>query len=185
MNKIIAFLLTPSGLDKREVPNTVEQPKTGAFYLPPKPEFKESPPPPPFEPTLMTLRENNPGAKYPTRQVQQGPFIWETEKGVLIKPKKMATEHLFYALRMLFNHSMPPLARVGDVIRKQYVFEWPVDYKIQAGNAMKDELSKRKDVEPWMTAEMQDMKENAEFVLIALQDSEWQSFHFDNALRAN
>src|SRR5437762_14379094 len=76
----------------------------------------------------------------------------------------MATEHLFYTLRMLYNHSVPPVFRVGQFKRHPNVFKWPLDYKTQAGQAMRAAFNKRNDIEDWMRNELDDMERNAEFL---------------------
>lgn len=194
MKNLIAFLLTPLGLEAREVPIPDYVP-LGEVAPPPfevTPDERDPWANPPVanefvDPSceqfssggasLLTLREKT-NARYPGRQVQEGPFIWETDKNEMVKPKDMATPHLFYTLRMIFNHSMPPLARVGDFNRRRNVPHWPLEYRLQAGNAMAEELRTRKDVEPWMKFEMQDMAENAEFVTAALSgESDVETLH--------
>lgn len=104
---------------------------------------------------------------YPRRQLQDvatEPFIWETDSGELIRARDMTTPHLFYTLRMLFNHSVPPAFRVGKFLLHAGVFKWPVEYRIQASNAMQEQLDTRKDVLSWMRHELNDIALNVEFL---------------------
>lgn len=107
--------------------------------------------------------------RYPDRWVQPGNlFVWQTNDGHFLPPKDMKTPHVFYTLRMLFNHSVPPAFRVGEFKRRKHVDEWPLAYRVQASNAMQDELSTREDVEDWMRHEMNDMALNNVFIQSAL-----------------
>lgn len=58
-----------------------------------------------LQPNLQSLGEylNTPPAL---------PFQWRGRGGVMHKPEEMATSHLFYTLRMIWNHKMPPQARM-------------------------------------------------------------------------
>lgn len=94
---------------------------------------------------------------------QRQKFIWETDRGELIAPEDMATEHLFYAVRMLFNHTYPPAFRIGEFKRHRNVFKWPLDYREQALLALAIELRGRR-LEEFMRDELSDMQRNAEFL---------------------
>ncbi len=77
----------------------------------------------------------------------RGPFLWLTQKGELKRPHDMASPHVYYALRMLFNHSVPPEFRTPVSIHpvKLYadVFGWSAEYRRAAINALSDELRTR------------------------------------------
>lgn len=76
-------------------------------------------------------------------------FLWATHKGEhVLKLADMATPHLFYALRMLFNHSVPPCFRVpgDDFLRYVDVPNWNPAYRAQAIRAMRIELIQREDL---------------------------------------
>lgn len=45
-------------------------------------------------------------------------FKWRTAEGEWIAPEKMETRHLFYTLRMIWNHSVPAELRVGQNIKR-------------------------------------------------------------------
>lgn len=109
---------------------------------------------------------------YPNRQVQPAyePFIWETNDGVCLSVKEMATPHLFFALRMIYNHSVPPAFRVGEFRQRPEVCEWPVEYRAQACSAFTEELEQRDDLEPVLKHQFDDLLANADF-LQAVKDN--------------
>jgi hypothetical protein len=80
------------------------------------------------------------------------PFLWMTHKGELVSPEDMATPHLFYALRMIFNHTCPevfqtpPLSdseRVKGINRYGDVPKWTPAYCARAVRALTSELNER------------------------------------------
>lgn len=72
-------------------------------------------------------------------------FVWRTHKGVDMRPCDMATPHLFYSLRMIWNNVVPPAFRVGKFKRYNDVGEWTDVYLEQATNALLTELLTRED----------------------------------------
>jgi hypothetical protein len=105
---------------------------------------------------LRRLGIRNPERYFPKpkkaeRKVRR-PFKWVTHKGDLVDPADMATPHLFYALRMIFNHSVPeeyqtpPLSeteKVRGINRYGDVPSWPDSYKKAAVKALAAELNER------------------------------------------
>jgi hypothetical protein len=71
---------------------------------------------------------------------------WKDRSNNFYYPKDMETKHLFFTLRMIWNHTMPvktgkyTLYRFGDFYTKKYMLE--------AVKHLAIELSKRKDLEP-------------------------------------
>lgn len=101
---------------------------------------------------------------FPNRQPMTGEFVWHTDAGEDIKPRKMATAHIFYTLRMIWNHRCPPALRVGQFIRRGPIHRWPREYVAQAVHALRAELRRRRDVEQWMKDELADIGRNARFL---------------------
>ncbi len=99
---------------------------------------------------------------------EQKPFVWVTHKGKSMSVRQMATEHLFYTIRMLYNHSVPPFLRVGEFVRYPDVSRWPIDYRRKASAAMFKEFNRRSDCERADIHEIDDMMANAS-VLRALE----------------
>lgn len=77
----------------------------------------------------------------------KGPFLWLTHGGDLISPRNMATPHLYYALRMIFNHSVPKEFRTPESLHsvKSYsdVPKWSRSYRKAAIDALSAELRTR------------------------------------------
>jgi hypothetical protein len=72
-------------------------------------------------------------------------FVWRSHKGVDYRVTDMATPHLFYSLRMIWNNVVPPAFRVGKFKRYNDVGEWTDVYLEQATNALLTELLTRED----------------------------------------
>lgn len=72
-------------------------------------------------------------------------FLWYSHKGERYLPADMATQHLFYALRMVWNHSVPEIWRVGDYPRYADVPNWPESYRRRAITELASELAQRED----------------------------------------
>jgi hypothetical protein len=104
------------------------------------------------------------------KQSEPGRFVWETDDGDFLCLSEMATKHLFYTLRMLFNHSVPPVFRIGWCPKNRHegVFDWPADYREQAIRKIYHELTEhRSDLDPDLQEELDDMERNAT-VIVAL-----------------
>ncbi len=89
-----------------------------------------------------------------------GEFQWHTHKGKSLKPKKMATPHLFYALRMVWNGSVPPIWKVGDGPNYSDVPMWNKEYKRLAIEELAAELVSRDDaaeLEPDLRTQFHEM----------------------------
>jgi len=59
-------------------------------------------------------------------------FTWKTQDGELLSPPEMKTTHLFYSLRMIWNHSMPEEYHLPG---GRYNIKW-VENKIMAKTAI-------------------------------------------------
>jgi hypothetical protein len=184
MRTLFAYFFKPDGLDKQpmgmtEGPTAGPGPDNFGAPLPPQERrpFSDDALPPPFDITEMEPPDDlidelisNDG--FPSRQFQKlegqddfrEPFVWETNDGDFLELRNMATPHLFYTLRMIFNHSVPPAFRIGQFRRRANVDRWPLDYREQAGHEIRAELRKRSDLEPWMKGEVQDMVANAAYL---------------------
>jgi len=74
-----------------------------------------------------------------------GRFVWYTHTGEAMDPEDMATPHVFYALRMVWNHSVPRVMKVGDGPNYPDVRRWCESYRKAAINTLASELSQRDD----------------------------------------
>lgn len=73
---------------------------------------------------------------------------WVTHKGETLELNKMSTMHLFYAVRMIWNHSVPDYAQFDKFDNKSMkgypdVNKWPLTYRRKAWHAMIAELTVR------------------------------------------
>lgn len=75
------------------------------------------------------------------------PFRWRDGSGNLHAPSTMATRHLFFTLRMIWNHAMPEAARLPGNL---YTFSsyYKPDYMKDAIRALTTELATREDMQP-------------------------------------
>jgi hypothetical protein len=86
------------------------------------------------------------------------PFIWETEGGERLTPQEMRTSHLFYAVRMIFNHTAPATHQIAGCQRYNGPERWPIEYRRQALAAFIGELKTRK-LESWMIKQFEHMRQ--------------------------
>jgi hypothetical protein len=83
---------------------------------------------------------------------------WRDRKGTFTAPKDMETRHLFYTVRMIWNHVVPMEMQVGHGI-KLYRFPdfYTGDYMRRAARQMLPELNGRRDIQKWMQRELNQM----------------------------
>lgn len=70
-------------------------------------------------------------------------FIWLDHRGKKHLPQQMATPHLFYAIRMVWNHSVPTYFKIPGVLHRSDVPHWSKAYRIQALEVLGAELFSR------------------------------------------
>lgn len=92
-------------------------------------------------------------------------FVWQSHDGTKYNLSEMATPHILYALRMIFNHTVPPAFRVlrpGETMKRYGdVAHWDVDYKRRAVDAFTAELERRDDLDGIFKDQYEDMRANA------------------------
>ncbi|SRR6266436_4093582 len=165
---ITAFLTNPQGVKTFQVPLTSEQsdkiesPLTFGAALDYTRQGDADEMPALGYPFVL-----EPKAKFIWRQTQpeNQSFIWSTADGDNFYVHSMATEHLFHALRMLFNHTVPPAFRVGKFIRRAGVSRWPATYREQAMRKIAEEIAQRNDRDIWIEDELDDMLLNARAIV--------------------
>lgn len=85
-------------------------------------------------------------------------WLWRTNREGDISPVHMETRHLFYTLRMIWNHTMPTSMRVGKEIRLyRFGARHSRQYMREAIVQIGAELFKRDDIAPWMREELDEM----------------------------
>lgn len=88
-------------------------------------------------------------------QLPAEPFKWRTAEGLLLSPQTMVTRHLFYTLRMIWNHSVPERCRVGRNVRLYRFGEfYTAEYMRLAVRFIGAELMTRDDIADWQQREL-------------------------------
>jgi len=83
--------------------------------------------------------------------------VWKTQDGKRIPYSKMRTSHLFYALRMIWNHTAPPEMHIEGG-RYDGPESWPIESRRRKVQALVAELSRRKPLPVWMIAQLKQMR---------------------------
>jgi hypothetical protein len=87
-------------------------------------------------------------------------WTWRDREGQRHTPASLETHHLFYTLRMIWNHVVPSHMRVGKV--RLYIFSakhYSPRYFAEAVAALGAELMTRQDVTPEWEVELAQMAE--------------------------
>lgn len=87
------------------------------------------------------------------------PVVWKTQDGERIPVAQMRTSHLFYTVRMIFNHTVPRTYEIAGCKRYSDVRTWRVDFRRQAVAAMLSELAQRTDIQHWMKDQLLTMRD--------------------------
>lgn len=82
-------------------------------------------------------------------------FLWVDQTGQQWPPELMETRHLFYSLRMIWNHRMPEEAKLHPY--KQYDLRRSDKYLRDAILALTKELATRSDLTDEWRADLQHM----------------------------
>lgn len=92
------------------------------------------------------------------------PFVWVTQDGEEMRPSEMKTTHLFYSLRMIWNHTAPPALQLpgGRYNGPQH---WPIARRRAAVAALLDELTRRDDLPVSLDIQLGIMRQRAGLVL--------------------
>ena len=72
-------------------------------------------------------------------------FQWRTRTGEFLDPKQMEARHLFYTLRMIWNHSAPEELKIRPYKRYRFSVFYTPEYMKKAVHALMNELSTRID----------------------------------------
>ena len=75
-------------------------------------------------------------------------FRWKDRSDTLHDPKNMKTRHLFYTLRMIWNHSMPCAAKLLPYKAYSFAPYYSREYMVSAVRALVVEISNREDIRP-------------------------------------
>ena len=83
------------------------------------------------------------------------PLTWRTSKGEEIPIREMESKHLFFCVRMLWNHSCPPHLRFEPF--KRWNLNRPVKYWTDRLPLLLVELQTRGDLDSWMINQLNQM----------------------------
>lgn len=86
-----------------------------------------------------------------------GMDCWVTQEGEAIAFEDMATTHLFYSIRMVFNHSAPAILQIPGC--RRYKLDWTPNQRQLAIKLLVAELKKRdpSDLAPWQWTQLRYM----------------------------
>ena len=73
-------------------------------------------------------------------------FRWRDQSGNFHNPNEMETRHLFYTLRMIWNHTMPENLRITSYIAHEFIDFYSATYMSNAVKAIGRELLTRNDI---------------------------------------
>ena len=82
---------------------------------------------------------------------------WKTQDGERIPYSKMRTSHLFYALRMIWNHTTPPEFHIEGG-RYDGPENWSVESRKRKVQMLVTELSRRRPLPAWMVEQLKQMQ---------------------------
>ncbi len=82
------------------------------------------------------------------------PFRWRDAGGNYHAPESMETRHLFYTLRMIWNHSMPEVWRIQPFRLYRFQPFYTEEYMRSAITAIGKELLSRPDLLPSWKAQI-------------------------------
>jgi hypothetical protein len=83
--------------------------------------------------------------------------VWKTQDGERIPYTQMRTSHLFYALRMIWNHTAPAELRIEGG-RYDGPESWSVEVRRRKVTLLVAELSRRKPLPAWMVEQLKQMR---------------------------
>lgn len=106
---------------------------------------------------MQTLRGNE---SVNTKRSIEKELVWTTQDGDRIPVSKMRTTHLFYALRMIWNHTVPVAMKLpGGEYRGPE--SWSVENRRKAVVAFLAELNRRNDLPFTLCVQLGIMRDRA------------------------
>jgi len=93
-------------------------------------------------------------------------FKWRTKGGEQnLAPSEMETHHLFYTLRMIWNHTVPVEHRFSHYNHYRLGPTYTPEYLLTAIHALLAELSLRRDITPSWMSDIKVMIEKSKLML--------------------
>ncbi len=96
---------------------------------------------------MLTVSHNRQVQKRSTEL--QKAFRWKDRDHNFHYPKDMATRHLFFTLRMIWNHSVPDQLKILPYTEYHFSPFYTVEYMTEAVRHLATELATRKDLTPY------------------------------------
>ena len=84
-------------------------------------------------------------------------FQWRDRTGVFHNPKDMETRHLFFTIRMIWNHSAPEYMRIKPYNKYSFGDFYTREYMRDAVKFLAKELGTRKDASVYYTSCIENM----------------------------
>ena len=92
-------------------------------------------------------------------------FKWIERDGNRISPADMATRHLVFSLRMIYNHTMPEEYHIPGGVRYSNVGSWPLARLRDSVRNLMAEVLKRDDLTPEFHRILNGMKRGYEALI--------------------
>ena len=98
-------------------------------------------------------------------------YVWITQDGAAVEFCDMTASHLFYSLRMLFNHLAPVELRIHGCRHYHGIEEWPRAYARRAVTLLCTHLKPRlSELKAWQLEQLRYMVSQARILNIAQLD---------------
>lgn len=107
--------------------------------------------------TLERLYRDEELAVFQTMSLHDPNFKWKTKNNQFLLPRKMETRHLFYTLRMIWNHTMPEQARLNPYRHYRFGDFYSIEYIQKAIINIGRELLGRDDLTPRQESDLRKM----------------------------
>ena len=76
-------------------------------------------------------------------------FMWKDSKEIFYRPEDMKTKHIFFTLRMIWNHAVPKDMQILPYKKYSFGSFYTKEYIKRAIKDLLSELSKRDDLTPY------------------------------------
>ena len=119
---------------------------------------------------------NNIRSTEQTSKAVKPPFEWRDQKGVFHKVTEMETRHLFFTLRMVWNHSAPDDLKIEPFKRYRFGDFYTPEYIVAAVRSISLELGTREDLTPYFRKNLTFMADN----FMGLRESAFKGIHHEH-----
>lgn len=91
-------------------------------------------------------------------------FHWQTSEGDILTPDEMKTSHIFFCVRMIYNHTVPPEFQTSPHKRWIMPPHFNLTERCRAIQVFLEQLAlphRRSELSPWMIKELWKMYEGS------------------------